>query len=212
MSIKAILFDMDGVLIDARDWHYAALNESLAHFGYGISRESHLSTFDGLPTENKLKILSQSLGLPVGLHPLINSLKQKYTIQYSYNHCKPNFNHRRALAKLSNQYKIAVCSNSIRATIETMMELSKLATYIDLIVSNQDVSHPKPHPEMYLNAMQKLRLKPDECLIIEDNEHGIQAALASGGHLLRVANPDDVTYQRIESRIAEIGTQAMSQQ
>jgi beta-phosphoglucomutase-like phosphatase (HAD superfamily) len=93
-----------------------------------------------------------------------------------------------------------------------MMELSKLATYIDLIVSSQDVSHPKPHPEMYLNAMQRLRLKPDECLIIEDNEHGIQAALASGGHLLRVANPDDVTYQRIESRIAEIGTQAMSQQ
>jgi beta-phosphoglucomutase len=206
MPIKAILFDMDGVLIDARDWHYEALNESLAHFGYTISRESHLSTFDGLPTKKKLNILSQSLGLPVGLHALINSLKQKYTIQYSYNHCRPQFNHRQALSKLSNQYKIAVCSNSIRATIDTMMELSKLSPFIDLIVSNQDVSHSKPHPEMYLNAMHKLQLQPDECLIVEDNEHGIQAALASGGHLLRVANPVDVTLKRIELRIAEIGT------
>lgn len=197
---------MDGVLIDARDWHYEALNESLAHFGYTISRESHLSTFDGLPTKKKLNILSQSLGLPVGLHSLINDLKQKYTIQYSYNHCRPQFHHRQALSKLSTGYKIAVCSNSIRATIDTMMELSKLSGYIDLIVSNQDVSHSKPHPEMYLNAMHKLQLQPDECLIVEDNEHGIQAALASGGHLLRVANPVDVTLKRIESRIAEIDT------
>ena len=60
MTIKAILFDMDGVLIDARDWHYDALNKALDHFGYFISRDSHLSTFDGLPTKDKLKILSKS--------------------------------------------------------------------------------------------------------------------------------------------------------
>ena len=60
MSIKAILFDMDGVLIDAKDWHYDALNKALGHFGYHISRESHLSTFDGLPTRDKLNMLSDS--------------------------------------------------------------------------------------------------------------------------------------------------------
>jgi beta-phosphoglucomutase len=204
MTIKAVLFDMDGVLIDARDWHYEALNEALAHFGYTISRESHLSTFDGLPTSAKLKMLSQALGLPTGLHGLINQLKQKYTIQHSYNLCRPRFNHRQALSWLASSYKIAVCSNSIRHTIETMMDLAKLSHHLDLIVSNQDVSKPKPDPEMYLVAMQKLNVSPNECLIVEDNEHGIQAALASGGHLLRVANPDDVTLSRIQTRISEI--------
>ena len=58
--IKAILFDMDGVLIDAKDWHYEALNMALEIFGYSISRDAHLTTFDGLPTKTKLQMLSES--------------------------------------------------------------------------------------------------------------------------------------------------------
>ena len=201
MTIKAILFDMDGVLIDAREWHFHALNDALAHFGFNISRESHLTTYDGLPTKIKLDMLSKTHHLPVGLHTLINSLKQKYTIQYSYNHCRPKFNHRKALSRLSLKYKIAICSNSVRNTIETMMDLSNLNSYLDLIISNQDVSKPKPDPEMYLTAMNKLNLKPKECLIIEDNDHGVQAAIASGGHLLRVSTPDDITLERIQEHL-----------
>tara|TARA_B100000579_G_C22811594_1_gene845534 strand:+ start:216 stop:833 length:618 start_codon:yes stop_codon:yes gene_type:complete len=204
--IKAILFDMDGVLIDARDWHYEALNKSLSHFGFSISRESHLSTFDGLSTSQKLKLLSQTKGLPLQLHSLINQLKQKYTIQYSYNCCKPTFNHRLALSSLSKAYKIAVCSNSIRGTIETMMQLSNLAENIDLIISNQDVKNPKPDPEMYLTAMDKLKVKPNECLVLEDNDHGVAAALASGAYLLRVANPSDVSLDKIKHKIDEINS------
>ena len=70
--IKAVLFDMDGVLIDAKDWHYEALNRALELFGYTISRESHLSTFDGLPTRRKLEILSAAHGLPSDMEqPLV---------------------------------------------------------------------------------------------------------------------------------------------
>ena len=54
--IKAIIFDMDGVLIDAKEWHYEALNNALQLFGYKISREDHLATFDGLPTREKLRL------------------------------------------------------------------------------------------------------------------------------------------------------------
>ncbi len=200
--IKAILFDMDGVLIDARDWHYEALNRALELFGFTISRESHLSTFDGLPTRRKLEILSSSINLPVGLHQFLNNLKQLYTLEISYQRCKPTFNHQYALSRLKNDgYKIAVCSNSVRQSIETMMSLSKLSDYLDLILSNQDVDIGKPNPMIYQMAMKTLGVKPDECLILEDNEHGIQAALASGGHLLKIGLPDDVTYQAIKARI-----------
>lgn len=202
--IKAILFDMDGVLIDARDWHYEALNEALEHFGHTISLESHLSTFDGLPTKDKLNLLSRTSGLPMGLHVLINSLKQKYTIQHTYRKCVPTFNHQLALSRLSQSYKIAVCSNSIKKTIYTMMELSSLSKYINLIVSNQDVKNSKPDPEMYSYAMDQLNVLPTECLIVEDNDHGVQAAVASGGHLLRVADPSGVTLVKIKNRISEI--------
>ena len=168
--IKAILFDMDGVLIEAKDWHYDALNLALSHFGFTISRESHLTTFDGLPTRQKLQMLTEASGLPLGLHELINTLKQSYTISISYQRCKPIFSHQYALSRLKREgYKIAVCSNSIRHTIDTLMELSGLASYIDFIVSNEDVEYGKPNPQMYLDAMSHFSLSPEECLILEDN-------------------------------------------
>jgi len=205
MTIKAILFDMDGVLIDAKDWHYIALNKALKQFGIFISRESHLATFDGLPTRKKLEILSNTHALPTGLQEFINELKQIYTLEISYQQCKPTFNHRYTLKMLKHYgYKIAVCSNSVRQTIETMMNLSCLHEYLDLIISNQDVSKSKPDPEMYVKAMQEFDVKPHECLILEDNDHGVQAALSSGGHLLRIGVPSDVTFSRITNKINEI--------
>lgn len=84
------------------------------------------------------------------------------------------------------------------------MKLSALNPYLDLIVSNQDVVKGKPDPEMYLTAMQTLNVNPKECLILEDNEHGIQAAIASGGHLLKIGIPDDVSYHAIKTKINEV--------
>lgn len=207
--IKAVLFDMDGVLIDAKDWHYDALNRALGHFGYTISREAHLSTFDGLPTRRKLKMLSQARGLPEGLHEFLNALKQSYTIEISSQKCKPVFNHQKALSRLFDRgYKMACCSNSVRGSVEAMMELSGLASCLELLVSNEDVENSKPAPDMYLKAMAAFGVKPEECLILEDNDHGIQAARASGGHLMVIGTPADVTYERISARIAEINSEA----
>lgn len=203
--IKAILFDMDGVLIEAKDWHYHALNRALEHFGFSISRDAHLSTFDGLSTKQKLNMLSKSRGLPVGLIGFINDLKQSYTLEISVQKCNPVFQHQYALSKLKKGgLKLAVCSNSVRGSVEEMMRLSGLTQYLNVMLSNQDVASPKPDPEIYLKAMDLLKLKPSECLILEDNEHGIQAAKASGAHLMQIGTPNDVRYDLIEAKIKDI--------
>ena len=155
--IKAVIFDMDGVLIEAKDWHYEALNRALRLFGYEISRYDHLTTFDGLPTRKKLQMFSVAHGLPVALHGFINDIKQLYTMEIVHAQCKPRFNHEYALSRLRAEgYRLAVCSNSIRGTIEVMMEKSALAGYLDFMISNQDVARPKPDPEMYATAIQRL--------------------------------------------------------
>lgn len=205
MKIKAVIFDMDGVLIEARDWHYESLNKALGLFGSEITRYDHLVTFDGLPTKKKLEMLSLEGGLPIKLHDFINDLKQEYTWEIVYTTCKPIFHHRYALSKLKNEgYILAVCSNSVRKTIELMMERSGLMPYLDFFLSNQDVTKGKPDPEIYTKAINRLGFLPHECLIVEDNQNGIKAAIASGAHLLKVENPDDVTYQNIIKRIKEI--------
>lgn len=204
-KIKAILFDMDGVLIEAKDWHYEALNKALDLFGMPIDREAHLSTFDGLPTKDKLKILGKSKGLPSQLFGLINDLKQKYTQQIIYQRCAPLFHHQFALSSLKREgYKLAVCSNSIKETVKMMMNLAQLEEYLDLQLSNQDVSVAKPDPEIYTLAMNKLGTSPEETLILEDNDHGIQAAKASGAHVMVIGTVDDVNYERIQATISDI--------
>jgi len=204
-EIKAVIFDMDGVLIDAKDWHYEALNKSLSFFGHEISRYDHLITFDGLPTSKKLEMLSLEGGLPRGLHKLINNLKQKYTIEMVYTKCRPVFFHQYALSRLKAEgYKLAVCSNSVKQTIDLMMERADLMKYLDFFLSNQDVKKSKPDPEIYLKAMERLHLAPENCLILEDNENGIQAAKASGAHLLEIGNIDEVNYFNISKKIEQI--------
>ena len=203
-QIKAILFDMDGVLIDAKEWHYEALNKALGLFGIEISRYDHLNTFDGLPTKVKLQMLSKQYYLPEELHNFINQVKQSYTINLVHEKCHPMFQHEYALSKLHNQgYKIAVCSNSVRSTIELMMEKSGLLPYIDLIVSNEDVKKAKPDPEMYITTINKFGLKPENCIVVEDNLNGIQAGKASGAAVLEVANVYDVNYENIMGMIRD---------
>jgi len=207
--IKAVIFDMDGVLIDAREWHYEALNRALGLFGYSVSRYDHLVTFDGLPTRKKLEMLTRDRGLPRALHSFVNHLKQIYTTELVHTRCKPVFQHEFALSRLRAMgYDLAVASNSIRSTIDLMMEKSNLAQYLRLTLSNQDVKEPKPDPEIYLSCIERLGRTPSECLILEDNEHGVQAATASGAHVLRVANVNDVNLDNILERIqaVEAGT------
>lgn len=204
-KIKAILFDMDGVLIDARDWHYEALNKALCLFGVEISRYDHLHTFDGLPTKVKLQMLSEQYFLPEELHPFINKLKQKNTIRIVQEKCHPLFHHEYALARLKAEgYFIAVCSNSIRKTIEIMMESAGLNSYIDLIISNEDVKNAKPDPEMYQKAMDRLGFMPQECLVVEDNPNGVRAGIASGAHVMQVETVYDVNYANIWGKITEV--------
>ncbi|MGU9857786.1 MULTISPECIES: HAD family hydrolase [unclassified Pseudomonas] len=207
--IKAVIFDMDGVLIEAKDWHYEALNKALNLFGHTISRHEHLTTYDGLPTSRKLDILSVERDLPVELHQFINEMKQMYTMEIVYAQCKPTFVHQYALSSLKSQgYKLAVASNSIRNTVEVMMEKSRLDQYLDRKFSNEDVPNAKPAPDIYIKAIESFGLLPEECLIVEDNENGIRAARASGAHVLVVEDVADVNLDNITARIEQINAKA----
>lgn len=204
-KIKAVIFDIDGVLIEAKDWHYEAFNRALGLFGYSISRYDHLVTFDGLPTIKKLDMLTLERGLPRKLHEFINELKQKYTLELVHQHCKPRFDQEYALSQLKDQgYKIGCGSNSVRESIDIMLKKSDLMKHMELIVSAQEVSEPKPSPEMYHKIISSFDLKPEECLIIEDNENGIKAAKSSGAHVLIVKEVDEVNIDNILKKIKKI--------
>jgi len=208
-KIKAIIFDMDGVLIEAKDWHYEALNRALGVFGMHISKYDHLVTYDGLPTTVKLDMLSLEKNLPKKLHSFINDLKQKYTTELVHQFCKPKFFHEYALTKLKSQgYMIGCGSNSTKISIKLMLEKSDLFKHMDIIISAQEVENPKPDPAMYSKIISSFGLKPEECLIVEDNNNGIKAAKLSGAHVLIVKEVDEVNISNITKKIKTIDSEA----
>jgi HAD superfamily hydrolase (TIGR01509 family) len=203
--IKAVVFDMDGVLVDAREWHYVALNKALDLFGYAITPEDHETQFNGLPTRKKLEILSMKNGLPSSLHLFINDLKQKYTVELIHKYCRPVFKHEFALQQLKQEnYKIGLASNSIMATIDLMMEKTSLKKYLDSVISAENVVNGKPDPEIYVKIFEKLAVDPCHVVVVEDNENGIIAATEAGAHVLKVEDPSEVNIDRILSFIEEI--------
>jgi HAD superfamily hydrolase (TIGR01509 family) len=202
--IRGIIFDMDGVLIDAREWHYEALNLALALFGHTISRQQHLRAFDGLPTREKLQRLSVIAGLPLTLHSFINQMKQHYTLRLISEHCNPVPMHQHALACLKQAgYRLAVASNSVRGSVDNMLHKAGLQQFLEFTLSNEDVAQGKPHPEIYTKAINQMGLKPQECVVVEDNPHGIAAAEAAGAHVLRVADPSEVSLTTIQAFIRQ---------
>ncbi len=206
-NIKLLAFDLDGVLLSTKEIHYESLNAALRNIGeeFTITREEHLTTYDGLPTKTKLSLLSKHKGLSTMLHGGIFIHKQVETVKSINNLIKPDERMIEIFKILkSDGYQIYVCTNSIRSTAKLMVLRLGLMEYVDFIFTNEDVKHPKPHPEIYLKAMIHAGVKPSETIIIEDSNHGRQAALDSGGHLCAVENPNDVTYEKIINQINKI--------
>lgn len=200
--IKVIIFDLDGVLVDARELHYEALNRALGRFNYTITRDEHLSTFDGLPTNQKLRMLTDLKGLPKNLYDKIWKGKQVQTREIIDKEFTYDERMRTILLRLkADGFKMVVCSNSIRESTKMMLIRKGLLEFMEFFISNQDVLLPKPNPEMFLRAMVKLGVGPKECVIVEDSHHGRQAAFDAGAHLCAVENVEDVTYDKIRSVI-----------
>ena len=202
--ITSIIFDLDGVLVDAKELHYEALNRSLDKFGYIITRDEHLSVYDGLPTRSKLKMLTKNKGLPVNLYDDIWMEKQLQTAKIVNTEYTYDDRIRGVLNRLvENGYKLAVCSNAIRETVKMMLLRKGFLEFIEFYISNQDVVLSKPNPEIYLRAMIILGVGPLECLILEDSHYGRQAAVASGASLCAIKNSSDITLEKIYNNIKD---------
>jgi HAD superfamily hydrolase (TIGR01509 family) len=201
--IKLIIFDLDGVLVEAKNIHYEALNMALG-VEYAISWDEHLATYDGLKTNQKLEMLHTHKGLPRERFKAVWEDKQRYTLTALRNLGPDSILYTTMATLVDKGYKLAVCSNSIRKTVLTVLSKLGIIEFFDLILSNEDVENSKPHPEIYWKAISKMNCLPEETLIVEDSPYGLLAASKSKSHILRVANPKEVTYINIENKIKQI--------
>lgn len=204
--IKQIIFDLDGVLINSRELHFEAFNGAINSVcpEYSISKEEHLSTYDGLPTTSKLELLTKNKDLPKKMYNEIWEKKQRITLAMMENY-KRDEKLNSILHRLQEKgIGMAVASNSVRESIITALHHKRILHYFQHIMSNQDVLKPKPNPEMYYKIMIQSGIPSRETLILEDSNTGREAVLNSGAHLGAIKNPDDLTFNKIMNYINQI--------
>ncbi len=202
-KIKLIIFDLDGVLVEAKYIHYITLNQALKEIGeqYIINKAEHLSIYDGLKTSQKLELLTKNKSLPIDFYEQIWNRKQSLTIE-AISQLKPDNRLIEVFKELRDLgYKLACCSNSIRRSVLVMLSKIGVIEYMDLILSNEDVCNSKPHPEMYWKAMSTMKVLPEETLIVEDSPPGLLAASRSRANVLRVDDPSQVNVSSILYKI-----------
>jgi len=199
--IKAILYDLDGVLVDATEWHYESLNIALKEIaGFIIERDEHISTFNGIPTKKKMDILNKQNRLPSALFDDVWKMKQEKTKDVIEKYASTDQNKIR-LHDNTKELKKACITNSINETAKLMLEKTGQLEYMDFVISNEDVKNPKPSPEGYENAMNKLKLKPKECMVVEDSPKGIESGKLSKANVYEVNGYHEVTLENVLKKI-----------
>ena len=204
--IKAILYDLDGVLVDATEWHYESLNIALKEVaGFIIERNEHISTFNGIPTKKKMEILSKQNRLSLSLFQKVWDKKQEKTKEVIKQSASIDQNKIRLHNNTKNMKKACI-TNSIHETAMLMLEKTGQLEFMDFVISNEDVTEPKPSPEGYNLAMKRLKLEPHECMIVEDAPKGIEAAKLSGANVYEVNGFYDVSLENILQKINYFNT------
>ena len=195
MEIKAVLFDMDGLMVDTESLSTEAFINSAKAQGYNMTKEETLKVL-GFTKANIYQFwIDYFQGTNVDGKKLVDD-HYEYIENVLYTVGPEKMPYVEELLKYSreNNYKIAVASSSDTADIKNNLEKTKLEKYIDEIASGAEVENGKPAPDVFLLAAKRLGVDPKDCLILEDSKAGIKAGKASGAMVFMV--PDMYTVDK----------------
>lgn len=195
MEIKAVLFDMDGLMVDTESLSTEAFINSAKAQGYNMTKEETLKVL-GFTKANIYQFwIDYFQGTNVDGKKLVDD-HYEYIENVLYTVGPEKMPYVDELLKYlrENNYKIAVASSSDTADIKNNLEKTKLEKYIDEIASGAEVENGKPAPDVFLLAAERLDVDPKDCLILEDSKAGIKAGKASGAMVFMV--PDIFTVDK----------------
>ncbi len=190
MSISAVIFDMDGVLVDTEPYYLENNNRLFCELGFAIPPEEYVH-FVGISARRMWTDLKSRFGLTQSVEELI---ELEYETHFAHLAALPALEPisgiRPLLARLAELGKaLAIASSSPRRVIELTLARAGLAAYFPVTVSGEDVTHGKPHPDIFLEAARLLMTPPQTCLVVEDSPRGIAGAKAAGMTTVGFLNP-----------------------
>lgn len=188
-KMKAVIFDMDGVLVDSQPYHFKADIDTMAEYGV-IKDQKFYEAFAGTLTDNRMRTLRDMFGLDVPAEELIEKREKMILDIMANEDIKPVSGIPELLRSIKALgLKTAVASSSGIELIKLVLDRLGIAVYFDSITSGNDVKMGKPSPDIFLLAAERIGAEPSECLVVEDSENGVRAAKAAGMTALGYVNP-----------------------
>ena len=186
MTIKAVLFDMDGTILDSEPAHTKVLQEVIQkEVGIDISEED-IREYIGLSYDKKLEIIFKRMGIKKDIYNLADMARKK-SLENSHLVAKM-YGAEELIKRMKENFAIALVTGSGRDQADFFMESVGLKKYFKTIVTSDDVKRNKPSPDIYLLAAEKLKMKPEECVSLEDSAVGIESAKSAGMICITVRN------------------------
>lgn len=179
--IKAILFDLDGTLIDSESVHYSCWNELLEPYGAKIGIEDYVANFQGVSITRNAERLRSVYGIQLGVEELIRGREALYQIRLSRGEIKlMPFASEILQACGRAQVPTGLVTSSARNEADVILKMTGFDQYFKESVTRTEVTNFKPHPEPYLTAATLMGVHAAQCLVVEDTFSGVSSAKAAG--------------------------------
>jgi beta-phosphoglucomutase len=201
MSYKAVLFDMDGVILDSEPLHYLATQRILNARGHALTYQQYKQHFAGKTDKEAFQKYCTLIGEQAAVSKILAEKAEAYLDVATTSQlvpCPGSIECIRLLAE--RQLPLALVTGSLRAEAELVLQAFGLTNAFDIVVTAEDTAHGKPHPEGYLKGAAALDVNPVDCIVIEDAPSGILAARDAGMRCLAIAT----TYAAEELRGASL--------
>lgn len=181
MKAEAVIFDMDGVIIDSEPLHKKLDDDLLAEYGIKISEEEQLG-FIGVTTGYKWAVIKEKYNLTDSLEELVKKDRNLYLTSLKKSRDIKPIEGVNGLIKFlyEKKLKLAVASSSPMNVIKIVIRKFELEKYFSRIVTGDDVENSKPAPDIFIEAARLLNIKPDNCIVVEDSQNGVEASKRAG--------------------------------
>lgn len=192
--IQTVIFDLDGIIIDSEPVHFKLEKQMMGELKISVSLEEH-SSYVGMSSENMWQAIVDRHHL--SYHPE-DLVKKKHALYIDYLSKEKNLFPIAGVRELikdlyENKFRLVIASSSPAGVIDIVLNKFNLANYFMAVVSGTQLTHSKPHPEIFLKAAKLAHCKPPDCVVIEDSENGVTAAKDAGMKCIGFLNPNSGT-------------------
>lgn len=186
--MKAVIFDMDGVIIDSEPLHQEVEAELLQELG-GFMTAADKENFVGTTDQYMWSTMKERFDLTESVEEMIEQKKEHFLEKVHTVPLVPGF--KDVLDELvAAGYLIALASSNNRRAVDQIIDQFDLGSYLQVAMSGEDVTHGKPDPEIFLKTALVLDVEPEDCLVVEDAKNGVLAAKAAGMKCVGLNNPN----------------------